>query len=102
MTPMQALQAGAPADDDAALAARVGGGDAAAFELLMRRHNRRLYRLARSMLRDAAEAEDALQDAYLAAYRSMASFRAEAQAINESIQARRLQLGTISAERATA
>ena len=78
MTPMQALQAGAPADDDAALAARVGGGDAAAFELLMRRHNRRLYRLARSMLRDAAEAEDALQDAYLAAYRSMGSFRAEA------------------------
>lgn len=78
MRPMQALQAAAPADDDAALAARVGGGDAAAFELLMRRHNRRLYRLARSMLRDAAEAEDALQDAYLAAYRSMGHFRAEA------------------------
>jgi RNA polymerase sigma-70 factor (ECF subfamily) len=44
----------------------------------MRRHNRRLYRLARSMLRDAAEAEDALQDAYLAAYQAIGGFRSEA------------------------
>lgn len=64
--------------DDAALARRVQAGDAAAFELLMRRHNRRLYRLARSMLRDAAEAEDALQDAYLCAYQSIAAYRGEA------------------------
>jgi RNA polymerase sigma-70 factor, ECF subfamily len=64
--------------DDASLAARVQAGDPAAFELLMRRHNRRLYRLARSMLRDAADAEDALQEAYLAAYQNMAAFRGEA------------------------
>jgi RNA polymerase sigma-70 factor (ECF subfamily) len=64
--------------DDVALARRVAAGDAAAFELLMRRYNQRLYRLARSMLRDAADAEDALQDAYLAAYESMGSFRGEA------------------------
>ncbi len=43
----------------------------------MRKHNRRLYRLARASLRDDAEAKDALQDAYLCAYRSMAQFRGE-------------------------
>lgn len=64
--------------DDVSLAARVQAGDTAAFELLMRRHNQRLYRLARSMLRDAAEAEDAVQDAYLSAYQSLGAFRGEA------------------------
>jgi RNA polymerase sigma-70 factor (ECF subfamily) len=64
--------------DDVSLATRVQAGDAAAFELLMRRYNQRLYRLARSMLRDAAEAEDAVQDAYLSAYQSMGAFRGEA------------------------
>jgi RNA polymerase sigma-70 factor, ECF subfamily len=44
----------------------------------MRRHNRLLYRTARSILRDDAEAEDCLQEAYLQAFRSLASFRAEA------------------------
>ncbi|AKJ26868.1 RNA polymerase sigma factor [Caldimonas brevitalea] len=43
----------------------------------MRRHNRRLYRLARATLHDAAEAEDALQEAYLSAYRSIAAFRGQ-------------------------
>lgn len=65
-------------EDDAALARRVAERDTAAFELLMRRYNRRLYRLARSMLRDAADAEDALQDAYLAAYQAIGGFRGEA------------------------
>jgi RNA polymerase sigma-70 factor, ECF subfamily len=64
--------------DDAALAARVLAGDSAAFELVMRRHNRRLYRVARAMLRDSAEAEDALQDAYLAAFQAMGNYRGEA------------------------
>lgn len=64
-------------DDEIALARSVGEGDRAAFEQLMRRHNRRLYRVARAALRDEAEAEDALQEAYLAAYRSIASFRGE-------------------------
>jgi len=43
----------------------------------MRRHNRQLYRTARSILRDDADAEDCLQEAYLQAIRSIASFRAE-------------------------
>ena len=62
-------------DDDAALAARIAHRDERAFETLMRRHNRMLYRLARSILKDDDEAEDALQDAYLAAYGAIASFR---------------------------
>jgi RNA polymerase sigma-70 factor (ECF subfamily) len=64
--------------DDAALVGRIRAGDSAAFELLMRRHNRRLYRAARSLLRDAAEAEDAVQEAYLSAYRSLGGFRGDA------------------------
>lgn len=79
MTAMQSPSTHASsAIDDGNLAHRVLAGETAAFELLMRRHNRRLYRVARSLLRDAAEAEDALQDAYLAAYRSLAGFRGEA------------------------
>src|SRR5215471_13465600 len=62
-------------DDDAALATRIAQRDGRAFETLMRRHNRLLYRLARSILKDDAEAEDAVQEAYLAAYRNIAGFR---------------------------
>jgi RNA polymerase sigma-70 factor (ECF subfamily) len=57
---------------------RVIAGEKDAFELLMRRYNRRLYRLARAVLRNDEEAEDALQEAYLSAYRLLAQYRAEA------------------------
>jgi RNA polymerase sigma-70 factor (ECF subfamily) len=67
-----------PAEDELMLARRVAGGDPAAFESLMRRYNRRLYRLARASLRDDAEAKDALQDAYLNAYRAIGNFRGDA------------------------
>jgi RNA polymerase sigma-70 factor, ECF subfamily len=67
-----------PATPDTELAARAALGDDAAFAAIMRRHNRLLFRSARSILRSDAEAEDALQDAYLRAWRSLASFRAEA------------------------
>jgi RNA polymerase sigma factor (sigma-70 family) len=63
--------------DDMAIARRVAAGDRAAFDLLMRRNNRRLYRLARATMRNDAEAEEALQEAYLAAYRGIARFRGE-------------------------
>jgi RNA polymerase sigma factor (sigma-70 family) len=66
-----------PADNDLTIARRVAAGDRGAFELLMRRYNRRLYRLARAYLRDDAEAKDALQDAYLSAYRSIGQFRGD-------------------------
>jgi RNA polymerase sigma-70 factor (ECF subfamily) len=63
---------------DAELARLVAGGDQAAFEAVMRRYNRALYRTARAILRDDAEAEDALQEAYLQAYRTMGGYRGEA------------------------
>jgi RNA polymerase sigma-70 factor (ECF subfamily) len=64
---------------DTNLARAIAGGDLAAFEQLMRRHNRTLFRTARAILRDDAEAEDALQEAYLQAYQAMGSFRGDAQ-----------------------
>ena len=71
-------ETGAACADDAALVRRVVEGDTAAFELVMRRHNRRLFRLARATLRDDAEAEDALQEAYLTAHRALPGFRGDA------------------------
>src|SRR5919197_6429940 len=68
----------APGDSDPALVGRAAAGDARAFEALMRRYKRTLFRTARAILRDDAEAEDALQEAYLQAYRSLGTFRAEA------------------------
>lgn len=47
------------------------------FEALMRRHNRLLFRTARAILRDDADAEEALQDAYLKAFRAMGDFRGD-------------------------
>lgn len=66
-----------PRDSDAELVAAVRAGDMQAMEILMRQHNRILYRTARAILRDDAEAEDAVQDAYLQAYRALDSFRGE-------------------------
>ena len=63
---------------DAELAQRIAANDHQAFELLMRRHNQTLYRTARSILRDDAEAEDVVQDAYLQAYRGIDKFRGDA------------------------
>src|SRR4051794_36262888 len=56
------------AASDEAIVARVLAGDRALFEVLMRRHNRRVYRAARSVIRDEAEVEDVMQQAYLSAY----------------------------------
>jgi DNA-directed RNA polymerase specialized sigma24 family protein len=57
-----------PAPRDAELVARARRGDGLAFELIMRRHNRRLFRLARGLVWNDAEAEDVLQESYLRAY----------------------------------
>jgi RNA polymerase sigma-70 factor, ECF subfamily len=63
---------------DAELAARAARGDQSAFERIMRRHNRTLFRTARAILRDDGDAEDALQEAYLQAYGAMNEFRGDA------------------------
>lgn len=57
---------------------RVLEGETALYEILMRRHNQRLYRTARAILRDDAEAEDVMQDAYVRAYQNLASFEGRA------------------------
>lgn len=63
---------------DSELVTLAAGGDTAAFENIMRRHNRLLYRTARSILWDDVEAEDVLQEAYFRAWKSLSTFRAEA------------------------
>jgi RNA polymerase sigma-70 factor (ECF subfamily) len=63
---------------DAELARRIASADQQAFVLLMRRHNQLLFRTARSILHDDAEAQDAVQDAYLHAWRAIGQYRAEA------------------------
>lgn len=63
---------------EAELIALAAQGDAGAFELIMRRHNQLLFRTARSILKSDSEAEDALQDAWLRAWRALDSFRADA------------------------
>lgn len=78
---------------DTDLVLRIVAGDEAAFTLLMRRHNQALYRTARSILKDDAEAEDAVQEAYLLAYKAMPGFRGDSKlstwlvkiVVNESI-----------------
>jgi len=64
---------------DAELVHDIAANDHAAFERLMRRYNSRLFRVARAILKDDAEAEDAVQDAYLEAYRHIGEFRGQSQ-----------------------
>jgi RNA polymerase sigma-70 factor (ECF subfamily) len=65
---------GCPGLTDEEVVARVRAGDRALYEILMRRHNQRLYRAVRAILRDESEIEDILQEAHLVAYRSLADF----------------------------
>ena len=82
---------------DTDLVARIRSGDMRAMEALMRIHNRMLFRTARAILRDDAEAEEAVQDAYVQAYRNLATFRGESKlstwlvriAANEALMRRR-------------
>jgi RNA polymerase sigma-70 factor, ECF subfamily len=53
---------------------RVRAGEAALYEIIMRRYNQRLYRVARAILRNDSEAEDVMQDAYVRAYQHLHQF----------------------------
>lgn len=84
---MDSLPPGAPSDTagvgetlpDGDLIARVRAGERRLFEILMRRHNQRLYRAARAILQDETEVEDAMQQAYLNAFAHLDQFEARAQ-----------------------
>lgn len=66
------------APDDQALMRQAMAGRMAAFDQLMRRHNQRLYRAVRSILRNEADAEEAVQDAWVKIHQNLTRFRAEA------------------------
>jgi RNA polymerase sigma-70 factor, ECF subfamily len=63
---------------DEEVVVRVLAGETAMFEIVMRRHNQRLYRVARAILRNDGEAEDVMQDAYVRAYEHLDQFAGRA------------------------
>jgi RNA polymerase sigma-70 factor (ECF subfamily) len=85
---------------DEQLVRRIVDGDAALFEILMRRHNQRVYRAVRAVVRADEDAEDVMQQAYLNAYQGLGKFAGEAQfstwltriAINEALGRRRKRI----------
>ena len=100
----KAIQPGRLEDlDDASLVERAHRRDGAAFWLIMKRHNQRLYRVARAVLDDDAEAEDVVQETYIRAFTHLSEFRAEARlstwltriALNEALGRRRQRRSTV-------
>lgn len=77
--PRSASPAGSLLDSE--VVARVVGGDTALFEILMRRHNQRLFRVARAIVGDDHEAEDVLQEAWVQAFHALAGYRGEASVV---------------------
>jgi RNA polymerase sigma-70 factor (ECF subfamily) len=75
---MPQLQPDIAAPDDLELALRAQARDTSAFRAIMQMHNRKLYRLARSIVRNDSEAEDIVQETYVTAFAHLASFRGEA------------------------
>lgn len=79
---------------DAELLRLAREGDPAAFRILIRRHDRYLYRIARSVLLDDHEAEDVVQETYVRAFTRLVDFRGDASlstwltriALNEALQ----------------
>jgi RNA polymerase sigma-70 factor, ECF subfamily len=92
-------KAGAEGWTDQEIVERVRTGETALYEILMRRYNQRLYRVARAILRDDAEAEDVMQDAYVRAYQHLDQFSGRAPfsawltriAVNEALARLRLR-----------
>jgi RNA polymerase sigma-70 factor (ECF subfamily) len=75
---LNAVAPGKETRTDIELARAIEEQDWNALRLLMRRHNQMLYRTARSILKDDAEAEDALQEAYVRAYQRISGYRGAA------------------------
>lgn len=93
---------------DSEIVRRVRAGDVPLFEVLMRRHNQRVYRAARAIVKDETEAEDVMQQAYVNAFVHLEQFQARAQfstwltriAVNEALARRQKQAAQRIAERA--
>lgn len=64
--------------DDRTLAARAGAGDREAFDVLVLRHQRGVYQVCYRLVRDHAEASDAMQDAFVKAWRALPRFKGDA------------------------
>jgi RNA polymerase sigma-70 factor, ECF subfamily len=71
------VKGGVIVPDDGELVRRALAQDPNAFRYIMQRHNRRLYRIARSVLRDNTDAEDVVQKAYVSAFSHLATYRGE-------------------------
>ena len=88
-------------DED--VVARVRAGDTPLFELLMRRHNQRLYRVARSILRDESEIDGVLQETYVRAFTHLDQFLGRARfstwltriAVHEALHRRKRKRPTV-------
>jgi RNA polymerase sigma-70 factor, ECF subfamily len=101
MTIAEAVASAAITDSEAVR--RVVDGDTAFFEILMRRHNQRIYRAVRAVLGSEDEVEDVMQQAYLNAYQHLRQFAGGAQfstwltriAINEALARRRKRAGFV-------
>jgi RNA polymerase sigma-70 factor (ECF subfamily) len=76
-TPTETLPSQDPLSDDQVVA-RVLAGETNMFEIVMRRYNQRLYRVARAILRNDNEAEDVMQEAYVRAYEHLDQFAGKA------------------------
>ena len=91
---------------DESIVQRVLAGERELYEVLVRRHNTRLYRAARAILRSETDAEDVMQEAYVQAFAHLAQFRAEARfstwltriAVHEALARRRRAQRTTEAE----
>ncbi|HKU37632.1 MAG TPA: RNA polymerase sigma factor [Polyangiales bacterium] len=74
--PVEAVDAQSLGDE--ALVQRLLRGETPLFEVLIRRHNQRLFRVARAIVRDGDEAEDVMQEAYVQAFSKLAQFEGRA------------------------
>ena len=68
------VKAGLEGWTDEEVVERVRAGETALYEIILRRYNQRLYRVARSIVREDGEAEDVMQEAYVKAYQNLHQF----------------------------
>ncbi len=93
-------------DTDSEIVRRVKDGEIELFEVLMRRHNQRIYRVARAVVRNEVEAEDIMQQAYVNAFTHLAQFEERSQfatwltriAVHEALARRRRARPTIAVD----